>query len=344
MPDFLIHFFQMDRVPLAMAALLLVGVVGALTGPLFASANPLFWAPVNFIFGGIGGRLDRLQRKAGDLFLRGFVLTLLGVVLFYGCGIAARMAVGLFPLYGATEIILLSTCLGGGATWFAMMRLLTALSDNKSVVNNAYGTIARTTRSDLSGSDNYTITRVGMGMAARIFDKGLVAPLFWYMLGGLPMVFVYAGVAALTWRFAKDGFSKGFGRFPAVLEAMMGVVPHIISGILMALAGLLTPSGGMTRAFIGLFRRKGAAPYTEGGLPVTAMAYALGVSLNGPVTDLNGSAIPRKWAGPDHATAKLNPGHLRRGLYICAMAYLLFLTLLGGILLAVRLGSGFNIL
>ena len=110
----------------------------------------------------------------------------------------------------------------------------------------------------------------------------------------------------------------------------MGFAPHILSGALMALAGLFTPTGGMMRAFTGLLKSKGRAAYVEGGLPLTAMAHSLNISLGGPVHDLDGSALKRAWIGPEGATAQLDAGHLRRALYICLMAYLLLIASLCG--------------
>ncbi len=319
---------------MAMAALLLVSLIGVVTGPLFGNAVPLFWFGIEKILGGFGGRLDRVQRGPRDLMLRGLFLSILGLALFLVAGRGAGMLVQALPLGGLTEILLLSVVLSAGAVWFALLRLFFALRDKKTG-KNTYFTIAATTQTNLASSDDYTLTRVGMGMAARSFDKGVVAPILWFLVGGLLAAYIYAGVAALSWRFGKDGFTKGFGRIPLILERVMGFVPTLLAGLLMALAGLLTPTGGMTRAFAGLVRQSGHAAYAEGGLPVTAMANALNVSLGGPTVDLRGSAIQRGWVGPKGATAQLGAGHLRRALYITIMAHLLFLAGMGGCLILV---------
>lgn len=331
---FTLHSFLFDpaRVPLAMAAVLLAGIGGMVTGPLFGNAMPFFWAVVERGFGGIGGRLDRPQRKPGDLVFRGLLLTIFALLIFYIIGGEAAHLVRLFPLGGATEIVLLTMTISCGAVWFALLQLFFAMREKKSS-KNAFLVISRTTRSNLAGSDDYTITRTGMAMAARGFDKGVVAPVVWYIIAGLPGAFIYAGLAALAWRFGREGFTRGFGRVPLALEQLMGFVPNMLAGVLMAGAGLLTPTGGMTRAFAGLTRREGQAPYAEGGLPVTAMANALHVALGGPTVDIDGRSIQRRWAGPGRATAQLDSGHLRRAIYITFMAHMLFLAGLGSVLL-----------
>ena len=333
MPNALSHISLIDpsRIPVAVLALVLVAIVGTITGAARSNANPFFWSLADGVFGSIGARLDRKERKAGDLVFRGFFLTVCGLVFAWLLGNAAAKLAVQNGFYGMMDTILLSLVLTGGAVWHALLKLYRALK-KKQVGKGAYYTIARSTRVDLSTSDDFGITRAGMGYAARAFDKGVVAPVFWFLLCGLPGTYIYALLAALAWRFGKDNFTKGFGKVPLALEQLMGFAPHILSGGLMAAAGLFTPTGGMMRAFTGLLKSN-RAPYAEGGLPLTAMAHSLSVSLGGPVVDLDGSAMKRTWVGPDGATAQLDAGHLRRALYIGVMAYLLLIASLCGAML-----------
>ena len=301
------------RIPIAMAAWLLAGIAGLITGPMHGNANPFLWLIFDKTIGRIGGRLDNRDRTQSDLFSRGFFITMLGLVAAFGLGLLAERLVAAKPFHNITEILLLSFVLTAGTVWFALMQLYFAMRDGKSS-KGAYFTIAHSTRTDLSGSDDFGITRAGMSLAARAFDKGLAAPVFWYVLAGLPGAYLYAGLAFFAWRFGRDGFSKGFGKTALALEKLMGYAPHLLSGLLLAAAGLFTPAAGMTRAFIGQLFGPGKAKYEEGGLPVTAIAFALHVSLGGPSTDLDGSAIKRGWCGPKDATARLEKGHLRRAI------------------------------
>lgn len=325
--------FDSDRIPLAMAAILLTVMVGMVTGPVFSNTSPFVWQVVSKVLGGFGVRLDRVQRNPNDLIMRGFFLTVMGLVLVYFMGRGAADLVKAYPLKGATEIVLLSLTMCAGSVWYALLRFFFVLKDKKKVLKNVYYTMAISTRTDLTAADNFTMTRVGMGLAARSFDKGIVAPVIWYLIGGLPLAYIYAGVAALAWRFGRDGFTRGFGRIPLILDELMGFVPSAFSGFLMAGAGALTPTAGLTRAIMGLMRPEGKTPYAEGGLVITAMANALKVAMGGPIVDLDGRSIQRTWAGPKGATAKLDAGHLRRALYITVMAHLLFLVSMGAILM-----------
>jgi adenosylcobinamide-phosphate synthase len=323
------------RIPIAMLALSAAAVVGIITGPVWANARPFFWIFMEALFGGLGVKLDKKARGPKDLIIRGGVVTVMGLGFALIIGVAANKLARQIPLSGITEIILLSLVLSSGAVWRALFRLYAALKDNK--IKGAYLAIARSTNTDLSGADDFTITRTGMGFAARSFDKCAVAPVFWYLIGGLPCAYIYAGLAMLSFRFGRDGFTRGFGAIAMGLEKVAGFIPSCLAGLFMALGGLFTPTGGMTRAFRGLSSAKGRAPYAEGGWPLTAMAWSLNVSLGGPAMDRDGHSLKRAWVGPENATARLEPGHLRRALYISLMAYLLFMAVLAGVMTGLEL-------
>ena len=328
-----------DRFPIAMLAMLLVAIVGVVTGPSHGNINPWYWAFINKLFGGFGGRLDKKERKSSDLLFRGGLLTLFVMFFSYIIALIVKSAVVNMPFYGVTEIILLSFTMCTGTLWFSLLKMYFAMRDGK-VAKGAYYDIANSARVNLNSTDDFGVTRVGMALAVKNLDKGLVAPVIWYLLAGLPGAYIYAGLAALSWRFGKSGFTKGFGMMPLALEKLMGFIPNLLSGILVAFAGLFTPTGGMTRAFGSLLAPSKRAKYEEGGLPVSALAYSLKVSLGGPVKDLEGSTLKGAWIGPKDATAKLENGHLRRAIYVHAMAYLLFMaSLLGAMLWAGLFGS-----
>lgn len=323
--------YELDRVYTAMAAVLLCALVGMITGPMHYNTNPFLWKMMNGLFGGIGARLDRTQRRAGDLAFRGFFLLAIALVFFFIIGSAAAKLALQHPFRGFTEVLLLSLSMTVGTVWFALLQLYFARRDNKTS-NQALSSLSKSTRIDLSSVDMFGVTRAGMAFAARAFDKGVVAPVFWYLLAGLPGAYIYACLAAFSWRFGKDGFTKGFGAVPLALERLMGLIPGALAGALVALSGLFTPTGGMTRALRALGPGKGHARYEQGGSPVTALAFALNISLGGPATDSEGSSQPRAWVGPENATAQLENGHLRRALYMSVIAHMLFLASLMGAL------------
>lgn len=323
--------YEPERIYTAMAAIFLVCIVGIFTGPMHGNANPFLWKLVNRGVGMLGSRLNRPQRAVADRAFRGFVLLVIVVFLMFLLGNSLGQLAAQYPLKGLTSVIFLSLALTGGTVWFSLLKLYFAQRDNR-VSRGAFYAIAQSTRTDLTNLDNFGITRVGMGLAVRSFDKGAAGPVFWFLIAGLPGAYIYAGLAALAWRFGQDGNEKAFGSIILALEKLMGFVPSMLAGALVAMAGLFTPTGGMTRAIAALGHGKGRAPYEQGGWPVTALAFSLNVSLGGPSVDLDGLSIRRDWVGPENATAQLENGHLRRALYMSLISYMLLLAALMGAL------------
>ena len=326
---FSVEILDPDRIPYAFTAIFITIAIGLITGPLGGNANPLTWGGLDAIFGGLGDRMDKTHRARGDLVFRGFLLT--ATVLFFA------LLIGKFfeyltqtgNFYGLMEPILLSLLITGGSVWFALLRLYFALEKNE-VGQGAYYTISRSVRRNLTAGDDFGITRAGMGLAARSFDKGLVNPIFWYLVGGLPLALTYTVLAGLAWRFGKDGFTKGFGSVALALERLLGFIPAVYAAVLLTLASTFTPTAGIARSVSSWAGMKNRAPYEQGGFPLSVMAWALNVSLGGASQDLTGSAIKGVWTGPEGATAQLGHKHLRRALYLSLMAHFLFLASLGG--------------
>lgn len=323
------HLMTPERFFLAVGALVLVSVAGLVTGPQYGNASPLYWLFADKVLGGIGARLNRPNRKNRDLVLRALIVLIFGLALAaFVAGVFERLVLR-FPFYNITEIFLLAPALTAGSVWFALLRLYFALKEKK-VGKGEYYTIARSARVNLSVSDDYGITRVGMGLAARLFDKGLVGPVFWYLIAGLPGAYIYAGLNALAWRFGRDGQGGMFGKTFWAMEKLLGYVPGLLAGLLVALGSVLTPTAAPMRPLTALMHGKNRAPYEEGGPALTAMAYALKVSLGGAVQDIDGAPVKRAWVGPEKATAQLGEGHLRRALYLSLMAHVLLLASLMG--------------
>ncbi len=325
------HVALMDpeRIPLAIGAIMVSIIVGIISGPLAGNANPFLWIILDKLFGGVGDRLDKATRRRSDLAFRGFVLTAFVMFLAIFVGKMLQYGVSGHVFYGLTEVFCVSLLISSGSVWFCLLRLYFAM-EQKQVGQGAYYAISRSTRSNLTIGDDFGITRAAMNFTVRSFDKGLVAPIFWYLIGGLPLIVLYSALAGLSWRFGKSGFTKGFGAVPLALERLLGAVPSLLSAMLITLASAFTPTARTHKAITAWLGAKNRSPYEQGGLPLSALAWGLNVSLGGASQDLGGSAIKAAWTGPEGASAKLDHGHLRRGLYVSVMAHILFLASLCG--------------
>jgi len=316
-----------ERLGSSMVALILVALLGMMFGPCFGNSNPCLWVVLDKICGGLIRRSYNTARSETTLQFRGMLL--LGLYVIITCIIAALAVVAemRFHLAGFTDPLLLSCTLCGGATWHGMVKLhhalAKALGKSKKPERGSFYEVAVSTRSNLNTTDDHGIIRVAIGFLATSYDKGLIAPLFWYLIAGLPGAYIYSGIAAARWSLSKDGFAKGIGTLALRLETLAGFLPQIVSTPLIVLAALFTPDASMLRGVRGLFTFGKRAPYAEGGLPLTVMAWALGVSLGGPIEDKDGSVLKRAWVGPPSSSARLEQEHLRRAVYMNIMAFVL---------------------
>lgn len=326
------------RIPLALLAIVIALVAGVITGPLANNINPLMWAAFGAFFGPVGRRLDRPQRNPADLLFRGFMMMAVALLFGFMLGKGLAYVSAAFPLFGLTEALALSSLLTLGSVWFSLLRLYFALDGKATLTGVVTEPIARSARVDLKGLDDFAITRVAMGYSARIFDKAMVAPVFWYLIGGLPLATAYSFLSALVWRFGRDGFAGFFTAVPMAIEKLMGIAPSLFAGILISLTSFLTPGAAIHRGVSMWLGFKNRAPYDQGGMPLSAMAWTLKISLGGAVRSLDGNPVPGVWTGPEGASARIGHHNLKHALYVSLCAHMLFVAaLLGAYIWAGRL-------
>ncbi len=317
------QMFNADRIPAILAAWLLTVLMGMISGPLAGYVHPLSWQFFDRLFGRFGEKLDKARRPQADLMFRGFMVSSLTLLLAFALGKAYEAYIPMGLHYNIWPVLCCSFLLTSGAVWFSLLRLYFAQEQDK-VEPFIYRAIQKSTRISLANSDDYGVTRAAISLSAMTFDKGLVAPAIWYIIGGFPIAIIYTALAALSWRFGKSGFHSGFAAVPVALERLMGFVPALFAAMLLNIAAFITPTAKLGKSLTAWLGRKGRAPYEQGGFPLSALAYALNITLGGGVKDLSGTAIKGEWVGPKGATAKVDHGHLRRALYINVIAQILF--------------------
>ncbi len=319
------YVFDADRIPLLIGAVMVTVVVGVITGPLRGNAYPFFWHIIDSFFGSIGDKMDRPHRRKGDLVFRGFLLT--AFVLFLCLLIDKALGHLLFLKNDFYEIFAISLFLSSGTIWFSMLQLYFALEKQGSS-SGAFLNIARTTQTNLNSVDDFGITRCAMGLSASSFDKALVAPSLWYLIGGLPFLIIYSTLSALVWRFGKKGLGSSFSSVPLALEKLMGVVPSYFTGFLIIASSALTPTAKLLDGLKTLWDKKNDIPYEQNGIPLKALSWSLKVTLGGPVQNLKGEKLPCEWIGPEGATAQLSHKNLGRAIWINVISHVVFILVL----------------
>lgn len=130
---------------------------------------------------------------------------------------------------------------------------------------------------DTREMDEPAVARAAIESAAENFSDGVIAPAFWYLVGGLPGILVYKIVntadSMIGYRTPRH---EDFGWAAARLDDVLNWVPARITAALIALAFWSGRAVDVVRQDAGLHRSPNA------GWPEAAMAGVLDVALSGP--------------------------------------------------------------
>lgn len=162
---------------------------------------------------------------------------------------------------------------------------------------------------------------------AESFNDGVVAPVFWFLLAGLPGLFAYKAINTADSMIGHmEPRWRAFGWAAAKTDDLMNWIPARIAGGLIALAGIIAGRGLKGLQVMGRDARKHASP--NAGWTEAAMAGALGVRLGGEVC-YDGQNAMRPVLGEGEPP---KAQHLKQALclYLLACGGLLVLVLIGG--------------
>ncbi|AKX96503.1 adenosylcobinamide-phosphate synthase CbiB [Neomoorella thermoacetica] len=187
------------------------------------------------------------------------------------------------------------------------------------------------------GRDTDSLTAIGVTRAtvetiAENTSDGVVAPLFYFFLGGVPLAMVYRAINTLDSMLGyKNERYLFFGRMAARLDDLANYVPARITGLAICVAAFLLGQG--RRAWITMLRDARKHPSPNSGYPEAAMAGALGVQLGG-LNYYQGIPSHRPLMG--QALRELEPGDIDRAITLMAGATAI-ITMAGCIYLAFRI-------
>jgi adenosylcobinamide-phosphate synthase len=177
-------------------------------------------------------------------------------------------------------------------------------------------TEARTAIAKIVGRDTEEmgesdIVRATVETIAESTADGIVAPLFYLVLGGAPLALAYKAISTLDSMIGHlDERYRWFGWASARLDDAANFFPARITALLLILsAGIVSRScPAMQRAWKIMFRDGGHHPSPNSGRPEAAMAGALGVQLGG-LNHYDGLLVERPYLGdPDQPLTRTHIG------------------------------------
>lgn len=180
---------------------------------------------------------------------------------------------------------------------------------------------------DVDRLDGPACDRAAMESIAESLVDGVISPLFWLALLGLPGLILFKIASTMDSMVGyKDERYLRFGRFGARLDDVMNFIPARLSLALIAIAAPLIPGGSARSAWRTCLAQHGMLPGPNKGWSETAAAGALGVRLAGPIWK-GGALVNDKWIGPPEAPEGGRPGDVTRMIRLAFAATALFLAL-----------------
>ena len=174
---------------------------------------------------------------------------------------------------------------------------------------------------DPASLDAHGVARAAIESLAENFSDGVVAPVFWYLVLGLPGLFAYKMANTLDSMIGhRTPHYLAFGWAAARLDDLANFVPARISGVLIAAAAFFARDGRPSRALLIMLRDGRKHRSLNAGWPEGAMAGALGLALAGPRRYAEG-VVADPWVG--EGTARAAPADIARALMIYRNACLI---------------------
>lgn len=147
---------------------------------------------------------------------------------------------------------------------------------------------SRTAVSTIVGRDPEQLDEAGVGRAAieslaENFSDGIVAPLFWLALAGLPGGIAYKAINTADSMIGhKSKKYLAFGWASARTDDLVNLPASRLAALWLVAAAAFVPGGSPQRAWATVWRDARFHRSPNAGWPEAAMAGALGLRLNGP--------------------------------------------------------------
>ena len=175
---------------------------------------------------------------------------------------------------------------------------------------------------DPESLDGAGVARATVETIAENFSDGVVAPVVWFLLLGLPGLCAYKAVNTLDSMIGyRNARYLAFGRVAARLDDGVNWLPARLAGVLVVLAAALLPGTSGAGAWRAMRRDAPKHRSPNAGWQEAAFAGALGIALAGP-RQYGNQQVEDHWMGDGRRD--LGPADIRAALklYLAAGAAL----------------------
>ena len=237
------------------------------------------------LMGRLVGWFDTRFNRGDGLRLKGTLVTLS----LLATGLALGALIHLIPDHGLLEALAVAILIAQKSLVEHVRAVATALRHSIEAGREAVAMIVGRDTASLTGPE---ISRAAIESAAENLSDGVVAPVFWYMVAGLPGIVAYklintadSMIGHMTPKYVEFGWAS------ARLDDVLNLIPARLTALLLALT-----HGWVDAAPILRDAPKHRSP--NAGWPESALAPVLNVALSGP-RSYNGVRKDYPWVWPE---------------------------------------------
>ena len=298
--------------PLALTALLIEAVAGYPQKLYAAIGHPVTW--IGALLAWCERRWNRSELTFSERRANGVVALLLTLAATFAVSGAVVIFAGALPIAAGllTSGALASTLLAQRSL-AEHVRAVADAAENKGL------SAARDAVSQIVGRDKNTLDEAGVSRAAveslaENFSDGVVAPLFWLVIAGLPGAALYKAINTADSMIGhKSDRYLAFGWAAARIDDLANFPGSRLAALWIVLAAFVTPKASALAAMEAVLRDARRHRSPNAGWPEAAMAGALGLRLGGPRI-YSGAVVEDHWMGKGRAD--LTPCDIRAALRI----------------------------
>jgi adenosylcobinamide-phosphate synthase len=240
--------------------------------------HPVAW--IGALIGVLDRRLNRDDQSQQQRKAAGIAGTAAMVAISAAVGVLVQTIVQQLPMGNWVVALIASIFLAQRSLYQHVALVRSAFAEGG--IAGARKAVARIVGRDPEQLDEAGICRAAIESCAENFSDGVVAPVFWLALLGLPGLIAYKAINTADSMIGhRTERYRSFGWAAARLDDLVNLVPARLSAVLLAIAAPI--AGGSIGTSLSVVKRdatKHRSP--NAGWPESAMAGALGVALAGP--------------------------------------------------------------
>ena len=288
-----------ETLPMLLPALLLDALFGYPDWIFSKAGHPVTW--IGALINLADRRLNKEGRPRLERKLKGGLTIVSVTAAAAATGLAIQMAAGKLA-YGWLLASMAASTLIASRSLYTHVRDVAAALETKGL-EAGRAAVSRIVGRDPGTLDGHGVTRAAIESLAENASDGVVAPVFWFALLGLPGLAAYKAINTADSMIGhRTPRHEAFGWASARLDDLVNLPASRLTAALFLLAALFQKASPLPGALRAVKRDARRHRSPNAGWPEAAMAGALGLKLAGP-RSYGGAIVPDAYMGDGRADA-----------------------------------------